>query len=121
MTVKCALALALLEGRVLTIFNCMKEIGYSNLPREVSRGIEKPFGVVVSRTPKETENRYGEPIRYYEYRLNNSEVNKEGREKMIAFCKEEMDDMPSPKTDKQARAIAKAASVIKKDEQERLF
>jgi hypothetical protein len=102
MTARCALCLALLEGRVLTIFNCMKDVGFSNLPREVTRAVEKPFGVVVSRTPKESTNRYGHPIRYFEYRLNNTETNKEGREKMIAFCKQEINAVP--KTDKQSKA-----------------
>jgi hypothetical protein len=102
MTAKCALALALLEGRVLTVFNCMKEIGYSNIGREIPRTIEKPFGVIVSRVSKESTNRYGDPVKYTEYRLNNTEANKEGRQKLIYFCKKEIDAVP--KTDKQSKA-----------------
>jgi predicted AlkP superfamily phosphohydrolase/phosphomutase len=103
MTAKCALALALLEGRVLTVYNCMKEIGYSNIAREIPRVIEKDFGVKVSRVPKESTNRYGDPVKYTEYRLNVTEQNKEGREKLIAYCKKEIDAIP--KTNRQSKAV----------------
>ncbi len=46
MTAKAALALALLEGRVLNVSNCFKEIGLSNIAREIPRMIEEPFGLL---------------------------------------------------------------------------
>jgi hypothetical protein len=103
MTSKAALCLALLEGRVLNIKNCFKEIGYTNIAREIPRQIEKPFSVVVSRTPKEGTNRYGQPVTWVDYRLNQSEHNKEGIEKMKAFVKIHIPTIP--KTDKEALLI----------------
>jgi hypothetical protein len=88
MTARCALAKYLLSGNVLNIKNCFEEIGLTNAPREISRMIEKPFGVEVSRTPMTGKNRFGSPINWYNYRLNSTAYNKEGIDKMIQFVKE---------------------------------
>lgn len=87
MTAKAALCLALLEGRVLNVSNCFKELGLSNIAREIPRMVENPFGVVVSRVPKAGKSRYGQPVSYVNYRLNTSEHNLEGIEKMRLYCK----------------------------------
>lgn len=102
MTAKAALALALLEGRVLNVKNCFDYIGLTNCSREISRMIEKPFGVTVSRTRKEGKSRYGQPVCWYDFRLNSTEYNKEGIEKMKEYVREQM-KVESPKTTKEAK------------------
>lgn len=85
MTAKAALALALLEGRVLNVKNCFKKIGLTNIAREIPRLIENPFGVTVSRTPRTGENQYKQPVTWTDYRLNTAEHNLEGIKKMQAY------------------------------------
>lgn len=94
MTSKSALALALLEGRVLNVKNCFKEIGLTNIAREIPRLIEQPFQVQVSRTQKEGKNRYGQPVTWTDYRLNSSDYNKEGILKMKEYVEKH-----TPKSD----------------------
>lgn len=121
MTAKCALAMALLNGDVLTIMNGFKNLGITNVPREVSRAIEQPFGVIVSKTRKEGLSRYKVPCMWFEYRLNPTEYNKPGMDKMREYVKSQIGELPPPKTDKQAKIIKKAEAAIKTDRQERLF
>lgn len=85
MTAKAALAKALLEGKVLNIKNVFELIGLTNAPREISRMIEKPFGVIVSRTHREGKSRYKQPVVWVDYFLNTSEHNQEGIEKMKKY------------------------------------
>lgn len=101
MTSKAALALALLEGRVLNVKNCFTEIGLTNISREIPRLIEKPFDVNVSRTPRTSKNRYGEPVSYMDYRLNKTQMNALGRAKMIEYCKQQLGTMNQCKTEKE--------------------
>ncbi len=103
MTSKAALAMALLEGRVLNVKNCFKEIGLTNIAREIPRLIEDPFDVQVSRTPKEGKNRYDQPVKWTDYRLNKSDYNKEGIRKMKEYVLQQMPTMA--KTDAQANLI----------------
>lgn len=108
MTSKCALAMALLEGRVINIRNCFKEIGLTNAPREISRMIEKKFGVVVSRTPREGKNRYGMKVTWVDYRLNRSEHNMNGIIKMERYIEEHrqnVQNQPEPKTNLQTNQL----------------
>lgn len=91
MTAKSALAAALLDGHVLTVMNCFKLIGYTNIAREIPRMIEKPFDIEVSRNPKTANSRYGETVNYVEYRLNKSEHNLPGIEKMKAYIESQKD------------------------------
>jgi hypothetical protein len=106
MTSKAALCLALLEGRVLNVKNCFKEIGLTNIAREIPRLVENPFQVIVSRTPKEGENRYGQPVKYTDYRLNKTEHNKEGIQKMIAYVIANTPTVITAKTERESQ-IAK--------------
>ena len=91
MTAKAALAKALLEGRVLNVKNCFETIGLTNCSREISRMIEQPFGVEVSRTHREGYSRYGSSITWCDYRLNATEYNRPGMNKMREYVKKEMD------------------------------
>lgn len=88
MTQIAAIAKALLDGEVLSIMNGFKKFACTNIPREISRGIEQKFGVAISRTHKDFVSEYGEPGFYFQYRLNRTEYNKEGIAKMEAYVKE---------------------------------
>lgn len=87
MTAKASLCKHLLDGHTLNIKNCFTLIGLTNCPREISRMVEKPFGVIVSRTPREGKSRYGQSVTWYDYHLNKTDYNKEGIEKMIEYVK----------------------------------
>lgn len=89
MTAKAALAKALLDGRVLNVKNCFQTIGLTNCSREISRMIEQPFGVEVSRTHMEGLSKYGQSVTWVDYRLNKSEQNKPGIEKMREYISKE--------------------------------
>lgn len=85
MNARTALCMALLEGRVLNVGNCFRQVGYSNIAREIPRLIEDPFGVEVSRVPKSGKNRYGSSIYFVNYRLNRAPYNEKGIEAMEAY------------------------------------
>lgn len=104
MTAKAALAKALLDGRVINIKNCFETIGLTNAPREISRMIEKPFGVVISRTQKEGKSRYGQPVTWFNYRLKRTDYNKDGITKMEAYVKEQVGAI-NPTTDNQVKKL----------------
>lgn len=88
MTARAALCKLLLEGHTLNIKNCFSLIGLTNCPREISRMIEQPFNVQVSRTRMEGESRYGQSVTWVDYRLNKTDYNKVGIEKMKEYVKE---------------------------------
>jgi hypothetical protein len=90
MNARAALCASLLAGRVLTGKNIQAETSYTNISREIIRGVERPFNVTVSRVKKESKSRYGQHIFWYEYRLNKSEHNSEGIKEMITYVKENM-------------------------------
>lgn len=87
MTAKSALAKALLDGHVLNVKNCFSSIGLTNCAREISRMIEKPFGVEVSRTHRVGKSRYGGSVSWVDYRLNRVDRNNEGIKKMEDYIK----------------------------------
>jgi hypothetical protein len=85
MNAKAALISALLEGRVLNVLNCAKEVGLTNVAREIPRMVEDEFNVVVSRTPRKAKNRYGSAVSYTDYRLNSIPFNKDGMKEMRKY------------------------------------
>ena len=88
-TAKAALCSHLLAGHTLNIKNCFSLIGLTNCPREISRMIEQPFGVEVSRVRREGESRYGQAVTWIDYHLNCfTDRNKEGVEKMKQYVKD---------------------------------
>jgi hypothetical protein len=97
-------AKALLDGRVLNVKNSFETIGLTNCAREISRMIEKPFGVKVSRTPREGTSKYGQPVVWVDYRLNATNYNQEGIEKMWQYVRRELATI-SPKTDKEVKSL----------------
>lgn len=85
MNATAAISKALLDGRVLSIKTAFRDFGVTNLPREISRLIEKRFGVEVYRVPRKGKSRYGIPVRWFEYRLPKTPYNKDGIEKMKEY------------------------------------
>lgn len=112
MTAKCALCLALLEGRVLNVKNVFETIGLTNCSREISRMVEAPFGVEVSRTPKNGKSRYGQAVSWVDYYLRKSQHNLPGIKLMTEYCKEQLNSQPPPKTEKQLKERKRQQSVI---------
>lgn len=90
MTAKAALCKALLEGNVLNVKNCFKTIGLSNCAREISRMVEEPFGVEVSRTPMKGKSKYGTTVTWVDYYLLKSKRNLDGIKKMKKYIKEQI-------------------------------
>jgi len=85
MTAKAALCYHLLKGEVLNVKNVFHTIGLTNCAREISRMVEQPFDVKVSRVRMEGESRYGSKVNWVDYRLNRTERNKEGIKKMEEY------------------------------------
>lgn len=90
MTQVAAIAHSLLKGDVLSIMNGFHLFNCTNLPRELSRSIEKKFGVEISKEPIEFKSKYGHKGTYFRYRLNKTEYNAPGIEKMKKYVEEEM-------------------------------
>ena len=86
MTAKAALCQHLLDGHTLNIKNCFSLIGLTNCPREISRMVEQPFGVNVSRVRREGVSKYGQAVTWVDYHLNAfTDHNKEGVAKMKEY------------------------------------
>lgn len=98
MTARAVLCRFLLEGRVLNVRNCHREIGYTNIAREIPRAVEKPFGLKVSRTHREGKNRYGHDVTWTDYRLNTSGHNEEGIIKAWEYVNANWGDSPAKKS-----------------------
>lgn len=90
MTQTAALAYALLKGEIVSIKTAFDMFGMSNCPREIGRSIERKFGVKVSKTSVNFKSRYGKSGTYHQYRLNSTEYNKPGIEKMKEYVISEM-------------------------------
>lgn len=105
MTQIAAIAFSLLRGDVLSIMNGFQLFSCTNLPREISRSIEKKFQVEVSRETVTFTSQYDQPGSYVRYRLNRTEYNKPGIEKMKQYVREQMGDSALAKTDKEKRRL----------------
>lgn len=84
---KAAICEAFLKGHTLSIKSAFNLFGISNLPRECSRQVEKPFGVTIHRERKEGKTKYGIHCTWFEYKLKRTEENKHGIDKMIEYVK----------------------------------
>ena len=105
MTSKAALIQALLEGKIVNIKNGFTLFGITNVPREIGRCVERPFGVIVSRLPRTGKSRYGQPVTWVDYRLNPLiENNKDGIKKMMEYVAKQSG---TPKTEKEQKASNK--------------
>lgn len=111
MTAKAALCKHLLAGKVLNIKNCFDLIGITNAPREISRAVEKPFGVIVTRIPRNGKSRYGQPCTWFDYKLERNEHNLSGITKMAEYIAAQGGLLQSgAKTEKEAK-IAQNAEI----------
>jgi hypothetical protein len=101
MTSKASLCQALLQGRVISIRDGFLKFGITNVPREIGRSVERDgaitknpedtgFNVTVSRVNKTGFSRNGNPCHWTEYRLNRSEHNLPGIERMQAYVNEQL-------------------------------
>jgi hypothetical protein len=91
MTARAALCDYLLKGKVLNVKNCFTLIGLTNASREISRMIETPFQVIITRTNRTGKSRFGQAVVWVDYRLHPLECNKEGIEKMKAYLASQTD------------------------------
>lgn len=103
MTQTAELALALLKGETISIMNAFNRFKITNAPREISRAIEKPFGVTVSRDKVDFVSKYGRSGYYYRYRLNKTKANAVGIAKMVEYCKQQLGTMNQCKTEKERK------------------
>jgi hypothetical protein len=90
MNKKCSLIKSLLKGDIISVSNSIRLTGLSNPAREITRQIEKPFGVIISRNKVETKDQFGNYCTYHEYRLNPRITgNSEGIKKMSEYLLKE--------------------------------
>lgn len=86
MNATAAIGIALLKGEILTIKTAFNLFSTTNLPREISRAIEKPFGLHISRIKCTGKSKYGIDCWWYEYRLNKIlPDNQEGIKKLRTY------------------------------------
>lgn len=109
MNQKAALIRALLAGEVVSIMTGFKMMGITNVPREIGRSIEREFDVIVSRTSKKGKTRYGGDCSFTEYRLNRSEHNLSGIQKMIEYL--QLHTAQNPKTDREEKEQHKTVQI----------
>ena len=90
MTQVAAICKALLDGQTLSIMTGFKMFACTNLPRELSRSVEQKFGVQISREKVKFKSQYGQAGNYFRYRLNKTEYNRDGIEKMKEYVAEQL-------------------------------
>lgn len=105
MTQICAICISLLKGDILTIGDGFYKLNCTNLPIELSRSVEKKFGVTISRDKKEFKSKYDEkPGYYFRYRLNRTDANAKGIKRMQEYIQQQTAKNHSPKTEKEVKA-----------------
>lgn len=90
MTSKAALCLHLLKGEVINIGTGFRLLGITNVPREIGRSVERAFDIHVSRSHQEGKSRYNVPCTWVNYRLNKTDYNYPGIEKMKDYVREQI-------------------------------
>ena len=113
MTAKAALCKALLDGRTLNVKNCFETIGLTNCSREISRMVEQPFDVEVTRIHREGRSRYDQSVVWIDYKLLHTEENAEGIKNMWGYVRAQLGAI-NPTTTKQEKLLKKAG-VISED------
>lgn len=89
MTATAALAKHLLSGKKVSIKDGFLYFGITNIPRELSRGIEQKFGVKLEKRHQTFTSRYGRKGFYYEYKLPHTSLNKAGIKAMKKYVKDQ--------------------------------
>lgn len=121
MTQTAAIAQALLEGQVLSIMTGFKLFSCTNLPRELSRGIEQKFNIIISKERVDFTSKYGQSGFYFRYRLNQTDYNKEGIEKMKEYVAANGGEVLPKKTRPVERPTTYKTNTSNLKEQPRLF
>lgn len=85
MTQLAAICLSLIKGEAVSIMDGFKKFACTNLPRELSRGVEQKFGVKISKEKVDFTSTYGRKSYYYRYRLNKTDYNDDGIKKIIQY------------------------------------
>jgi len=104
MTAKCALAKALLDGKTLNVKNCFEMIGLTNCSREISRMIEQPFGVTITKITRSGTSRYKQAVTWMDYRLAITNENLPGIAKMKEYVNKQITAI-TPKTDAYVKTL----------------
>lgn len=99
---------AFLKGEKLTIKSAFEKFGVSNLPREVGRAIERKFGVNITKNRKDGKTRYGIPCSWFEYNLDDTQENREGRIKMKDYV---VSQIGKPQTEREFH-ISKSVTLL---------
>lgn len=103
MTQKAAIGLALLKGEMLSIMNGFQLFHCTNIPREISRSIEQEFGIRVSREKVPFRSKYGQQGFYFRYRLNFTDYNRKGIDKLKEYVKQQIAITKPARTQKELR------------------
>jgi len=114
-TARCAIALALLKGDILSIADGFSKFSVSNIPRELGRSFIHPktgFGVAIAKTECVGTSSYGIPSRWFQYRLIKAPYNQPAIKKMKLYIKDHLTNEP-PKTEKQRQLQAQLELLLK--------
>jgi len=101
MTQVCAIAFSYLKGESNSIMTAFQKFYCTNLPRENGRSIERKFGIKLQKVVVNFKSTYGRPGQYFRYTLLKTRENKEGRQRMIEYCKKQLSN---PKTQLELKA-----------------
>jgi len=117
MTSKAALCYVLLTGKVVNIGNIHKLTGYTNASREVGRSVERlagsgvgctGFNIHVTRTKRESTNRYGVYCTWVDYHLEFSKNKLSAIQKMAKYVASQY---PNPKTMQEKYIVQQMKSI----------
>ncbi|PWT75794.1 MAG: hypothetical protein C5B59_08040 [Bacteroidetes bacterium] len=97
MNQKAALCLALLRGDKLSILTGFKELGITNIPREIGRSVERAFKVRCEKTKMEGKTRWNTPTHWFVYQLKHTEQNSEGIELMRQYVRDHVEIKEVPR------------------------
>lgn len=94
-----ALCYDLINGKTVSIKTGFNAYGITNIPREISRAVEKRFGVKCEKKKIVYKSKYGLGGYYFEYKLLRNNQKKESLNLMYSYIQENM-IMPESKNDK---------------------
>lgn len=82
-----SLCFDLLNGKTVSIKTGFKSYGITNIPREISRAVEKKFDIVIDRKQINYTTEYGFSGYYFEYKLDISKQKKKSICKIYDYIK----------------------------------
>lgn len=81
---------SLLQGETLSIMDGFHRFGVTNLSRELSRSIEQPMGIILTRTKIVHNPKHGHAVWYYQYHLTKCRQTKEALNKAWKYVDENL-------------------------------